>query len=406
MTPRERILTAIDHKEPDRLPIDLGAMRSTGIQAIAYNRLKAHLGLEGGHTRVYDLVQQLAEPEQQVLDLIGADALDAGWQFPTCWRQWTLPDGSAAEVPDWFGPKRENGAWRVYAQEKLIAEMPPGCYYLTQTCWPMIDSLKLPAGGLETVMPLVMWAGIPTPMYAGGLGDENLKRIREHCRYLDVMTGRALMIGFGGNLFEWLTFLRRIDNALIDLVDDRKGVEALLDKLVEIHLANLDKVIAAVGDCVDLIQMGDDLGTEGGPFFSPQIYREVFKPRHKVLFQHIRKHSSMKVFLHSCGSLRQILPDLIEAGVEVINPVQISAAGMKPEELKREFGKDLTFWGGGCDTQKVLPRGTPQQVYDHVRKTVDIWAPGGGYVFTQVHNILADVPPANVEAMYKALGRI
>jgi len=353
---------------------------------------------------VYDLVQQLAEPEQGLLDRIGADALDAGWQFPACWRDWTLPDGSPGQVPDWFQPRREDGFWRVYAEGKVIAEMPPGCCYVTQTCWPM-DSLTIPPNGLESLMPLVMWAGIPTPMFAGGLSHENLRRMSDHCRHLYETTDRALMIGFGGNLFEWLTFLRRIDNALVDLIEDRAGVERLLDRLVEIHLANLDKVIGAVGRYVQLIQMGDDLGTESGPFFSPQIYREVFKPRHKVLFQHIKKHSQMKVFLHSCGSLRPILPDLIEAGVDVINPVQISAAGMKPEELKREFGKDLAFWGGGCDTQKILPRATPQQVYDHVRRTVDIWAPGGGYVFTQVHNILADVPPANVEAMYKALGR-
>ncbi len=406
MTPRDRVLTAVDHREPDRLPVDLGAMRSTGIQAIAYNRFKAHLGLQAGHTRVYDLVQQLAEPEPQVLDLLGIDATDAGWQFPTAWRDWTLPDGSPAQVPDWFQPRKENGAWRVYVQGQPIAEMPPGCYYLTQTCWPMLDGLTLPPAGLEAIMPLVMWAGIPTPMFADGLSDDNLERIRQHGRHLHDDTDRALMIGFGGNLFEWHTFLRRIDNALMDLVDDRKGVEALLDELVELHLANLDKVFDAVGDTVQIIQMGDDLGTEQGPFFSPQLYREIFKPRHKVLFEHIKKHSNLKVFLHSCGSLYQILPDLIEAGVDILNPVQISAADMDAAALKKEFGRDVTFWGGGCDTQTILPRGTPQEVYDHVKETVDIWAPGGGYVFCQVHNILADVPPANVEAMFKAIGRL
>jgi uroporphyrinogen decarboxylase len=406
MTPRARILAAVDHKEPDRVPVDLGAMRSTGIQAIAYNRFKRHLGCPTGHTRLYDLVQQLAEPEKEILDRIGADALDAGWQFPTAWREWTLPDGSQAEVPDWFRPRQEEGYWRVYQQGRPIAEMPPGCYYLSQTCWPMAESLALPPGGLEAAMPLVVWAGLPAPMFAGGLSDDNLQRIHDHCRRLYETTDRALMIGFGGNLFEWLTYLRRMDNALVDLVDDRAGVERLLDRLVEMHLQNLDKVIRAVGDTVQIIQMGDDLGTEAGPFFSPRIYREVFKPRHKVLFQHIKKHSKMKVFLHSCGSVRQILPDLVEAGVDILNPVQVSAAGMNPAELKREFGASLTFWGGGCDTQKVLPRCSPQEVHDHVRRMVDTWAPGGGFVFTQVHNILADVPPANVEAMYKALGRL
>ncbi|MBN1344718.1 MAG: methyltransferase [Phycisphaerae bacterium] len=406
MTPRERVMTSVNHQEPDRLAVDLGAMRSTGIQAIAYNRLKAHLGLPSGWTRVYDLVQQLAEPEPGVLDLLGIDATDAGWDFPTTWRPWSLPDGSPGEVPDWFQPRREGEAWRVYVGDQLVAEMPPGCFYLTQLCWPMVEGLDIPPGGLESIMPLVMWAGIPTPMFAGGLSEENLGRIADHCRHLYEDTDRALMLGFGGNLFEWLTFLRRIDNALMDLVLDPEDVEAVLDKLVEIHLGNLDKVFAAVGETVQLIQMGDDLGTEQGPFFSPEIYRRLFKPRHKILFDYIHKHSKMKVFLHSCGSLYKILPDLIEAGVDVINPAQISAADMGAAKLKKEFGKDLTFWGGGCDTQTVLPRGTPQEVHDHVKETVDIWAPGGGYVFCQVHNILADVPPANVEAMYKAIGRL
>ena len=406
MSPRDRIMTAIDHSEPDRLPVDLGAMRSTGIQAIAYNRLKAHLGLPAGQTRVYDLVQQLAEPEQGVLDLLGIDAVDAGWGFPAKWRDWPLPDGSPGQVPHYYQPRKEGDAWRVYVGDQPIAEMPPGCVYLTQICWPMLDGLTIPDGGLEAVMPLVMWAGIPTPMFADGLSDANLERIARHCRGLYEDTGRAQMIGFGGNLFEWLTFLRRIDNALVDLVADPAGVESLLDKLVELHLANLDKVIAAVGDTVQIIQMGDDLGTEQGPFFNPQLYRDLFKPRHKILFDHIHKHSNLKVFLHSCGSLYQILPDLIEAGVDILNPAQISAADMDAAKLKKEFGDDVTFWGGGCDTQTILPRGTPQAVYDHVAETVDTWAPGGGYVFCQVHNILSDVPPENVEAMYKAIGRL
>ncbi len=406
MTPRERVMTSVNHSEPDRLAVDLGAMRSTGMQAIAYNRFKAHLGLTGGHTHVYDLVQQLAEPEEEVLDLLGVDAIDAGWRFPAEWRDWSLPDGSPARVPSYFQPRKEDGAWRVYDNGRCVAEMPPGCVYLTQKYWPMEDSLRIPEGGLDALMSQVMWAGIPTPMFADGLGDANLERIGRHCRHLYETTDRALMLGFGGNLFEWLTFLRRIDNALMDLVIDRPGVEALLDRLVEMHLANLDKVFAAVGDTVQLIQMGDDLGTEHGPFFDPKLYREVFKPRHKVLFDHIHKNSNIKVFLHSCGSLYAILPDLIEAGVDVLNPAQISAANMEPERLKREFGDAVAFWGGGCDTQTILPRGTPEQVYDHVKATVDVWAPGGGYVFCQVHNVLADVPPANVEAMYKAVRRL
>jgi len=382
-------------------------MRSTGIQAIAYNRLKAHWGLTGGHTRVYDLVQQLAEPETEVLDKIGADVLDAGWDFPTEWRSWPLPDGSPGEVPEWFRPVREDGSWRAYNTEGVcIAEMPKSCVYFTQSCHPMAESLAIPTEGLAAAMDKVSWAAMPVPMFHDGLSDENLQRMREHTRRLHETTDRALMIGFGGNLFEWTTFLRRMDNVLMDLLDDRKGVETLLDALVEMHLANLDKVIDAVGEYVDIIQMGDDLGSEGGPMFSPQLYREVFKPRHRTLFEHIKKRSKMKVFLHSCGSISRLLPDLIETGIDIINPVQINAADMDPSELKRTFGNDVTFWGGGCDTQSILPRAKPQEVHDHVRRLVDIWAPGGGFVFTPVHNILSEVPPVNVEAVYRALDRL
>jgi len=154
---------------------------------------------------------------------------------------------------------------------------------------------------------------------------------------------------------------------------------------------------------VDLIQLGDDLGTERGPFFSQEMFRKFFKPRYKIIVNHIKKHNpNLIIFLHCCGSIAPLLEDLIDVGVQVINPVQISAKNMEPAMLKREFGKSLTFWGGGCDTQHVLSSGTPQQIKDHVRRNIDAFAPGGGYVFNQVHNILAEVPPENVVAMYEA----
>jgi len=175
------------------------------------------------------------------------------------------------------------------------------------------------------------------------------------------------------------------------------------DKLVEVHLDGLDRLLPALGDNADLISLGDDLGMERGLLFSPKMYRRFFKPRHKLIIDHIKRLSpNLKVFLHSCGSIYSLLGDLVEVGVEVINPVQISAKDMEPAKLKREFGADLTFWGGGCDTQAILPRATPEQVKDHVRRNIDAFAPGGGFVFAQVHNILAEVPAANIVAMYEA----
>lgn len=406
MTSRERIRAAIAHREPDRVPIDCGAMRSTGIQAIAYHRLREHLGRSGGPVKVFDVIQQLAEPEPWYLDHFGIDAINAGRDFPQeKWQDWTLPDGTPCKIPAAMDFRQEEDEWRAYAADGgLSARMIPGATYFSQACWPMAgDDWAGQLPELPRHMGKICWANLAEPLYADGLSDANLRRIGEHVARLRQRSDRATMIAFGGNLFEWGTFLRRMDNFLMDLAADPVGTEALLDKLVEIHLANLDKLLPVLGDNVDLIQLGDDLGTENGPFFSPKMYRQYFKPRHTAIVRHIKKlQPNLTVFLHTCGSVADLLPDLIEAGFEVINPVQISARHMEPERLKRDFGKDVTFWGGGCDTQAVLSRGTPQQVRDHVRRNIEVFAPGGGFVFNQVHNILAEVPPANVVAMYEA----
>jgi uroporphyrinogen decarboxylase len=406
MTPRQRVLSAIAHQEPDRVPLDCGAMRSTGIQAIAYNRLKAHLGVKGGRTRVFDVIQQLAEPEDFYLDRFRVDAINAGRGFaPDGWKDWVLPDGSPCQVPEYIDFRLDGEDWvAVDPDGTVLARMMAGCTYFSQANYPF-DRDDWP-GLLSNFGPYlgkVCWAGLAEPIYAGGLSDANLRKIAAHVAHLRKTSDRAIMIAFGANLFEWASYLRRMDNYLMDLVAEPVKAEALLDKLVETHLAGLDRLLPVLGDNVDLIQLGDDLGMEAGPFFSPELFRRLFKPRYKLIVDRVRRLSpNMKVFLHSCGSIYKLIADLIEVGIEVINPVQISAKDMDPARLKREFGKDITFWGGGCDTQHVLPRGTPQEVRDHVRRNIDILAPGGGFIFNQVHNILSEVPPANIVAMYEA----
>ena len=211
------------------------------------------------------------------------------------------------------------------------------------------------------------------------------------------------MIVIGCNLFEWGTFLRRMDNFLMDLVAEQAKVEALLDALMERHLAGLEKVCQAVGDVVDIIRFGDDLGGMTGPFMSPRTYRQLFKPRHRILCDYVHGHTGMKTFLHSCGSIRALLPDLIDAGFDIINPVQTTCQGMEPERLKRDFGNAICFWGGGCDTKTVLPQASPQEVKEHVRRRLDVLMPGGGFVFNTIHNILPEVPPQNIVAMFEAV---
>ncbi|MFQ6039215.1 MAG: uroporphyrinogen decarboxylase family protein [Candidatus Poribacteria bacterium] len=409
MTSRQRVLDTINHKEPDKVPVDLGGMRSTGIMAIAYNRLKKHLGYTKGETLVYDVVQQLAQPEQEILNFVEADVIDLGQAFldkREDWQDWTLPDGSAAKIPAWVELTPQNGGWVVKSDDgTVIGEMPAGVEYINQCHWPLMEWREDSLENLPEAMEKVTWGALPTAPWHEPLTDEYLTEIKRRAKHLYETTDYAIMAAFGGNLLEWGQFLRRFDNFLLDIVGDPKRVESLLDKLVEIHLANLEKFLPAVGDYIQIIQMGDDLGTQQAAQISPKTYREIFKPRHKIIYDYIKKHSNARLFLHTCGSVVELLPDLIDIGVEILNPVQTSAAGMQPERLKREFGRDITFWGGGCDTQQVLPYGTPQEIDGHVKERIEIFAPDGGFVFSQVHNIVSNVPPENVVAMYEAVKR-
>lgn len=408
MTSRERILAAIEHRQPDRVPVDLGATPSSGISAIAYGNLKKHLGLKQGHTLVYDVVQQLAQPEDFILDRFGVDVVDIGRAFntePSAWQPTTLMDGQSALYPAWFHPERQpDGSFIARMKDGLdIAHMPARGTFFDQTYFPYLDDYPADYRDLGQEMGRVLWAALAhSPWdHAGDPGFWDT--LRAKALELRRTSDRALMIVIGCNLFEWGTFLRRMDNFLMDLAAEPEQVERLLDALMERHLATLEKACRAVGDVADVIRFGDDLGTNGGPFMSPEMYRRLFKPRHAMLCDYVHKHSRMKTFLHSCGSIRALLPDLIEAGYDVINPVQTTCVGMEAEGLKRDFGKDICFWGGGCDTKSVLPTGTPAQVKDHVKRRLEILAPGGGYVFNTVHNILPDVPPQNIAAMFEAI---
>jgi len=194
-----------------------------------------------------------------------------------------------------------------------------------------------------------------------------------------------------------------MDNFLVNMAACPEEVVALTEKAYTLHLANLEKWIGAVGPYIDVVAFGDDLGGQTGPLISPEMYRKYYKPYHEKLWRRAKDLAEVKVMLHSCGSIRAYLPDLIDAGLDAVNPVQITAAGMAPEQLKKDFGKHITFWGGGCDTRDILCRGAPDAITDHVRKQVSTMKSGGGFVFQQVHNIMADVPAENILAMFKAL---
>lgn len=407
MTSRERVLASIKHQQPDRVAVDLGATPSSGISTIAYNNVIKYLGI-GGPNRIYDVVQQLAQPGDDILEKFKVDVVDVGRAFNTQDSDWypiPLSNGSYAEYPTWFHPKQQSdGSWNVYQNDGLcIARMPNGATFFDQTFFPYVDGYPEKLNTLPEAMNKVLWSALVHSPWDHAGDPDFWNTLREKCINLRNSSDKALMIVCGCNLFEWGTFLRRMDNFLMDLLIEQEEVERLLDALLEIHLATLEKVCNAVGDVVDILRFGDDLGTDHGPFMAPEIYRKLFKPRHKILCDYVKQHSQMHTFLHSCGSIHKLMPDLIEAGYDIINPVQTNARDMEPEKLKQEFGKDITFWGGGVDTRTVLNRAKPAEVKEQVKKRLEIFSKDGGFVFNTVHNILPDVPPENVVAMFEAI---
>ena len=406
MTSRERVLAAIAHKEPDRVPLDHGSMRSTGIMAIAYNRLKAHLGVGEPPTLLYDLIQQLAQPDAWFLDRFHVDAVDLGRALstPQDWKPWTLPDGSPAMAPAWFCPERAGGGLDVRGPGgTIIGRMPAGALFIDQCFWPLSGPQ-----GLDNYEPLpekmsqVTWNAIGAPPWDRPATDTRLEEIGRAARHLHDTTEYAISLAVGCSLFETCQFLFGMENLYLYLASEKPKLGRFLDRLTELHLENLSRILPKVRGSVDILVVGDDLGMQSGPQMSRATYRELFLPRHKRIYNYAREASGAHIFLHCCGGVYQLIPDLIEAGVEILNPVQTGARYMEPERLKREFGRDLTFWGGGCDTQGLLASGTPAEVRGDVRRRLEIFMPGGGYVWNQVHNVMADVPPENVVAMLEA----
>jgi uroporphyrinogen decarboxylase len=406
MNSRERVLAALNHQQPDKVPICFSGHRSSGIAAIAYARLRDTLGLPKQPVRVYDPVQQLAIVDPDVLDLFGVDTIEMGRGFALedkWWAEWVLPDKTPCLMPAWALPERQPGRWILRSDSgRIIAQMPDGALYFEQTYWPWLDQVP-DFDDLEGAFKESMWTNVaspPGPVASGPDGDcilvEGTKRLR-------ASTDRAIIGLFGGNLLEIGQFLFRNDNFFVLLANEPDKAAEFLDRLTEHHLANLEHFLGLVGPYIDMILFGDDLGMQTGPQISPRMYRKLFKPRHARMWKRAKELANVKVMLHSCGGLRQLLPDLIDAGLDATNPVQITCKGMEADGLKADFGRDITFWGGGCDTRDILPHGTPDKVKTHVREQIRILSPGGGFVFQQVHNIMADVPPENIVAMFEAV---
>lgn len=392
MNHRERVVAAIRHQPVDRLPIDIGGMRSTGIMAIAYNRLKKQMGIDEGEILVFDTMQQLAYVEAPVRERFGLDVVILDQGLVEGWRDYTLPDGTPAKITATFKtvPDGEGGEYSLDSKGERYWHRPANSYYFD-------NYAKPPLAEAECIADLDRYNW---EVYK----DEDLEKLRKEAKRLYEETDYAILATFGGAFLEGGQGLRGWDQFMMDIAGDRAFTEALLDRMLENSLRNMDLFLDAVGDYIQIIQMGGDMGTQNGPQIRPKTYYEVFQPREKALWGRVHQlKPSVGVFLHCCGGIYDLLPGIIDAGCDILNPVQISAKGMDPVRLKREFGDKLCFWGGGCDTQTVLPFGKPEEVYQHTRQNIETFAPGSGFVFSQVHNIQAGVPSENILAMVQAV---
>jgi uroporphyrinogen decarboxylase len=375
-TSRDRVRAALAHREPDRIPFDLGGTRVTGIHARAYADLRPALGLEPREPRIADITQQLAEVEPDVLDALGADV------------RLVSPRGAAGYRRE----MREDGEHRTFIDEWGVGRRMPvvgGMYY---------DAYAPPLGGDIDLAAVdaYPWPDAADPARFAGMGEEARRYAQDE--------GRAVAVGsICGGLTEGLFKLRGFEDGYMDLAGDPDLAHRVMERVLEVKLAYWEQALPLVGDAADVLVEADDLGGQDRTLFSPRTYRELVKPLHRRLFDFLHARTNAKVFFHTCGAVRELIPDLIEIGVDILNPVQVSAANMDTAALKRDFGRDIVFWGGGVDTQRVLGAGTPEDVRAEVLRRVDDLRGDGGFVFAAVHNIQPNVPAANVVAMRAAL---
>jgi uroporphyrinogen decarboxylase len=375
MTSRQRLLAALKHETPDRVPIDLGG-NQTGIHKSAYQTLLAHLGI-GGEVTVMDPVQQLARPCEALLERFHVDTRYIAAGAPADWKGGITTS------------QRDGRQWHDLVDEFGVRWSMPDDqpYYMDITHHPLADA------SLEDLRDYPFPQGDDPSRFAG-LRQQALTILQE--------TPYAVVSGISGVIYETCWYLRGLERWFMDLLTQPEFCEALLDQTLKFWANWFRLFLDEVGDLVDVIMIGDDLAGQHGPLFRPELYRRLVKPRQKALVQYIRSRTAAGVWYHTCGACQAFIPDLIDNGVDILNPVQISATGMEPVRLKAEFGDRLVFWGGAIDAQHVLPTAPPEEIRQHVRKNLEVWKPGGGYVFNNVHNIQAGVPAENIVALYDA----
>jgi uroporphyrinogen decarboxylase len=374
---RERLLTALDHREPDRIPFDLGSIQVSGIHVVAYRKLRAALGLGETAVTLCDTIQQLATVEDDLAARLG---IDTRGLYPLNSHNWGIVEEDAGDY------------WAYHDEWGIIHHRSKKTGFYFSIVKTPLDKINITAEDLAQIN----WPDMGAKWRIDGLREQ-----AEQYR----AAGYAVVLkdAFAG-IFEFAQRVVGMENLLMMMSLDRQAAGLLFDKLLELKLDYWQTALTELGDLVDVVTYADDYGTQVSQLISPRMFRKQLKPRvAQVLTLQAQLAPHARRLIHSDGNIRPLIPDFIEMGVQILNPVQGTAVNMNPHELKQEYGQDLVFWGGGVDTQGILPNGTPQAVKDDVRRNIEALAPGGGYVFNTVHNIQADVPPENILAMWEAL---
>lgn len=374
MNSRERVLLALNHQEADRIPIDFGGM-FTSIHIEGYKKLLEYLNLPDEEISILDQFQMIVYPSKEILKKFRVDILPVFANPGTGWELKIDPETDSYR--DEWG---------------ITYKRPPGGYFYDPVGYPLNPLIE---GTLEELKKYKF----PDPY------DLNrIKGLKDNVKKMYENTDKAMILFQPqGSIFEHSLWLRGMENYYMELSSNMKYVEELSERLLEYMLSWWDNILNAVKDYVQVVQVGGDLAGQDGPLFDPKIYRKIFKPRDRKIVDLIHKKApKIKVFMHNCGAIYEYMPDIIEIGIDIINPVQLSAKNMESDRLKREFGKDIIFWGGGADATRVMTLFSPEKLTEEVKKRISDLAPGGGYIFAPVHNIQYNVPPQNVVAFYEA----
>lgn len=414
MNSKERVLTSLSHKQPDKIAIDFGSTAVTGIHVLAVERLREYFGLDKHPVKVIEPYQMLGEIETDLMDVMGIDVIgilgrnnmfgfeNNNWkEFKTFWGQEVL-------VPGEFNTKKENGSIVIFPEGDTsvppCAKMPEDSYFFdTIIRQEPIDEAHLNVeDNLEEFKPI---------------SKEDLLHFKNEVEK-HKNSGKAIMASFGGTALGDIALvpgpnmkhpkgIRDITEWYMSTVMRMDFVRSIFEKQTEIALENLQKIFNVVGNHVDTVFIcGTDFGTQDSTFCAPETFDELWMPYYKKINNWIHENTTWKTFKHSCGAVETFMSHFIESGFDIINPVQVNATGMDPMHLKKEYGQRLTFWGGGVDTQKVLSFGTPNEVKEQVKKLCDIFGKDGGFVFNTVHNVQANTPIENLAAMIETIKEI